>query len=207
MSQDAAVPGNPYVGPRPFNEDETLYGRAQDTEALVDLLTAERIVLLYSPSGAGKTSLIQASLIPELRKRQFHVLPSIVLKAGAHSPNGPPASPQEVAVGAPAGRIANRYVDTVLLSLPDRYRQPPSDRVHGYTGDPAREWELKDWLDPGADSSADRRAEVLIFDQFEEILTDPLVDEATRRDFFRQVGVALRDPWRWALFAMREDYL
>jgi hypothetical protein len=211
MSQDAAVPGNPYVGPRPFNEDETLYGRTQDTEALVDLLTAERIVLLYSPSGAGKTSLIQAALIPELRKRQFHVLPSIVLKANAHSPNGPPASQQADAVGATAGgsasRPTNRYVDTILLSLPDRYRQPPSDRVHGYTGDPAREWELKDWLDPGTDSAADRRAEVLIFDQFEEILTDPLVDEATRRDFFRQVGVALRDPWRWALFAMREDYL
>src|SRR5262249_21172218 len=91
--------------------------------------------------------------------------------------------------------------------LPDRYRQPPSDRVHGYTGDPAREWELKDWLDPGAGSSADRRAEVLIFDQFGEVLTNPLVDGATRGDFFRPVGVAPRDPRPWALFAMREDYL
>src|SRR5713226_4806267 len=104
MSQDHAVQGNPYVGPRPFNEGETLYGRAQDTEALVDLLTAERLVLLYAPSGAGKTSLIQASLIPQLRDRQFHVLPSIVLKASAHSANGSPAPAQELGVGASAAR-------------------------------------------------------------------------------------------------------
>src|SRR5256885_2104518 len=104
MNQNAAIQGNPYVGPRPFNEGETLYGRAQDTEALVDLLTAERIVLLYSPSGAGKTSLIQAALVPQLRERQFHVLPSILLKAAAPSTNGPSASVQEAAVGASAGR-------------------------------------------------------------------------------------------------------
>src|SRR5262245_32455288 len=217
MGQDSAVPGNPYVGPRPFNEGETLYGRTQDTESLLDLLTAERIVLLYSPSGAGKTSLIQAALIPQLRERQFDVLPSIVLKASALGTNGPPepVPPEESAVGAAAGRPANssanrpanRYVDTVLLSLADRYGQPPGNRAPGPADDRAREWELKDWLDPGVESSLDRRAEVLIFDQFEEVLTDPLVDEATRREFFRQVGTALRDPWRWALFAMREDYL
>ena len=41
---------------------------------LLDLLIAERIVLLYSPSGAGKSSLIHAGLIPRLREVGFQVL-------------------------------------------------------------------------------------------------------------------------------------
>ena len=32
-------------------------------------------MLLYSPSGAGKTSLIQAALIPRLTSAEFTVLP------------------------------------------------------------------------------------------------------------------------------------
>ena len=69
--------GNPYVGPASFRSGDPLYGRDQEREDLVDLLVAERIVLLYSPSGAGKTSLIQAALIPALRNDGFEVLPVI----------------------------------------------------------------------------------------------------------------------------------
>ena len=47
---------NPYVGPRAFQYGETLYGRDREVVELLDLVIAERIVLLYSPSGAGKTS-------------------------------------------------------------------------------------------------------------------------------------------------------
>ena len=49
---------NPYVGPRAFQDGETLYGRDREVAKLLNLLIAERIVLLYSPSGAGKTSLL-----------------------------------------------------------------------------------------------------------------------------------------------------
>ena len=53
---------------------------------LLDLLIAERIVLLYSPSGAGKTSLIQAALIPRLEKEGFQVLP--VMRVSLEPPLG-----------------------------------------------------------------------------------------------------------------------
>ena len=49
----------------------------QRDRRLRDLLIAERIVLLYSPSGAGKTSLLEAGLRPELERRDFHVLPTV----------------------------------------------------------------------------------------------------------------------------------
>ena len=48
---------------------------------------------------------------------------------------------------------------------------------------------------------------VLIFDQFEEILTADPFDLGTKQEFFREVGDALSRPGRWALFAMREDYV
>jgi hypothetical protein len=81
---------------------EKLYGRQRETAELLDLLIAERIVLLYSPSGAGKTSLVQAALIPELEAEVFRVLP--VMRPGL--------LPDEA---APAG--TNRYVLNLLLGL------------------------------------------------------------------------------------------
>ena len=62
-----AATRNPYVGPRPLELGERLWGRDEEIAALYFLLSAERIVLLHSPSGAGKSSLVQAGLIPRLR--------------------------------------------------------------------------------------------------------------------------------------------
>src|SRR3990172_6913374 len=76
MPENSTRP-NPYVGPRAFETGETLYGRDHEIRDLLDLLIAERIVLLYSPSGAGKSSLIHAGLTPRLREEGFHLLPVI----------------------------------------------------------------------------------------------------------------------------------
>src|SRR5262245_42298005 len=73
VSQVALV--NPFIGPRSFQSGEALYGRDREIRDLRGLLIAERIVLLHSPSGAGKTSLVHAALIPELEAQEFRVLP------------------------------------------------------------------------------------------------------------------------------------
>src|SRR6476620_2069924 len=80
---------------------------------LIDLLIAERIVLLYSPSGAGKTSLISAGLIPRLRERRFQVSPIVRVSLRPQTPIA----------------HANRYLLSTLQSLeaglrPDRQRPP-----------------------------------------------------------------------------------
>ena len=92
---------NPYVGPRSLRYGEHIYGRDREARQLFDLLIAERIVLLYSPSGAGKTSLIQAGLMPELEAEEFHVLPIIRVGRGAAHDAYP----------------CNPYVMSALLSL------------------------------------------------------------------------------------------
>jgi hypothetical protein len=58
-----------------------------------------------------------------------------------------------------------------------------------------------------AEEGKDGSSTLLVFDQFEEILTvDPLHPDE-KRVFFQTIGEALRDPSLWALFALREEYL
>ena len=54
---------NPYVGPRTIFTGELLYGRQNELRQLREQLLVDRIVVLHAPSGAGKSSLINAGLI------------------------------------------------------------------------------------------------------------------------------------------------
>src|SRR5678815_5913807 len=72
------TPIEPYVGPRSFRKDqrEFFFGRDEEADELVSIITAHSAVLMYSQSGAGKTSLVNAKLIPKLEEEEyFHVLP------------------------------------------------------------------------------------------------------------------------------------
>ncbi len=72
------TPIEPYVGPRSFRKEQRafFFGRDEESDELVSIITAHSAVLLYSQSGAGKTSLLNAKLIPKLEEEEtFHVLP------------------------------------------------------------------------------------------------------------------------------------
>ena len=71
--------GNPYVGPRPYERDDRqdFYGRNREARELRALIVAEREVLFYAQSGAGKTSLLNAMVIPALEEKGFHILPMV----------------------------------------------------------------------------------------------------------------------------------
>lgn len=179
---------NPYIGPRAFQNGETLYGRDREAMELLDLLIAERIVLLYSPSGAGKTSLIQAALMPRLEKEAFQVLP--VMRVSLLPPPDIKLPPS-----------VNRYVLSLLLCLEEALpagQHIPLAELAGV--------ELADYLDRRKTGPDGPAASVLIFDQFEEILTVDPTDRETKETFFAQVGAVLRKRHWWALFAMREEY-
>jgi hypothetical protein len=171
---------NPYVGPRAFRLGDPLYGREREVLELTDLLIAERIVLLHAPSGAGKTSLIQAAVVPALEKEGFRV-------SGHLRVNAVPQT----------GSLANKYAWSVIVGLADRESADPT--VHGTTT-------ITDFLE-GQDGGSNDHEHVLIFDQFEEILTLEPGDKDGQRAFFEDLGSALENLDRWALFAMREDYM
>jgi hypothetical protein len=58
-----------YPGVKPFEtaEQHIFFGRTNDIQTLYELVGVEKTVLLYSKSGLGKSSLINAGLIPRLR--------------------------------------------------------------------------------------------------------------------------------------------
>lgn len=178
---------NPYIGPRPFKESDSLYGRDRELKKLRDLLIAERIVLLHSPSGAGKTSLIRAALMPALREEEFRMFP--VIRVGL-----PPEQPN------PA--TGNRYLLSTLLSLEEEV-----DAGERLPLEELSRMNLAAYLERRKTPEAEKNGEVLIFDQFEEVLTVDPVDLAAKTEFFAQLGAALRCRYRWCLFAMREEYV
>ena len=190
MGESPAVPENPYVGPLPFTETDPLFGRDVEKVELLNILIAERIVLLYSPSGAGKTSLIQAGLLPELKVAHFRPLPIIRVNRVLE----PAISP-------------NRYVASAIAALNtsrDGTATFPTAELTGLTLD-GYLTRLESAAPSGPGGVAD--PVVLIFDQFEEILTADPTDLAAKEAFFAEVGAALQPRHRWALFAMREEHV
>jgi hypothetical protein len=67
----------PYVGPRPFERKDQshFFGRDGEASELSSNVIAHPVVILYSQSGAGKTSLLNAKLIPFLEQEGFEILP------------------------------------------------------------------------------------------------------------------------------------
>ena len=96
----------------------------------------------------------------------------------------------------------NRYILSTLLSLEE-------DRPEGEQIPLAQlaVMNLADYLDQRLTSEDKPPIGVLIFDQFEEILTLDPTDLQSKQEFFSQLGDALGASNRWALFSRREDYV
>jgi hypothetical protein len=185
----ASTPPSPYVGPRAFRDGELFFGRERDTAGVVNTLVAGRIVLLHSPSGAGKTSLVQAAVLPAMAKRNFQICAQLAPRFAAVRVNAPLPEALEV---------ENRYVASAVLGLAGHLVSDPA-QLRGWTIARALEERRREQEAP--------EQQLLVMDQFEEILTTDPTDFEGQRTFFRQLGDALDDDDRWALLAMREDYM
>lgn len=113
---------SPYVGPSPLNNEQVLFGRDAEIEELQWRLVADRIIVLYSPSGAGKTSLLTAKngLLTQLSAR-FDAMP--ILRVGGKG--GASAVAAILAQLQAAGKGEVKADDT-LLSYFDRIPLPPT---------------------------------------------------------------------------------
>ena len=183
---------NPYVGPSPFEQTDSpwFYGRDGEASELFSLTCAHPVVLFYSQSGAGKTSLINAGVIPRLKAEQIDVFP--VARVGVKLPKD-----------ASTKRIANVFVFNTLLSLEGKEKQRKFNQLGKMS--------LADYLKEQKHNG--QRAyfhplRVLIFDQFEELFTSFTEHWPKRESFFAGISEALKqDPFLRVVFAMREEYI
>ncbi len=171
----------PYVGPQPFDIDkrEFFFGRERESEDLFSLVTSYREVLVYAASGAGKTSLLNAGLLPRLKEEEIQVLgPSRVTGL----------MPESVRLAD----VANPFVFNVLRTWDEA----------GVNCERLLTQTLSDFL-PAAGPET-----VVIFDQLEEIFEAYPERWQSRQDFFEQVGRLLRErPAVRVVFSIRQDYL
>lgn len=65
-----------YPGPRPFEENDInlFFGRDKDKKNLLTFISVEQMLVVFSKSGLGKSSLINAAIIPELRKKNYEII-------------------------------------------------------------------------------------------------------------------------------------
>lgn len=181
----------PFPGPSPFSRSEArlFFGRDAEASKLVSMIIAHPVALLYAQSGAGKTSLINAKVIPLLEQRGCQVV-------------GPTRVGGEIPAQIDPEKVTNVFRLGVLLGL-----EGASTSLGTLAGT-----RLPDYLSGlGHNIPAEGRLpppRVLIIDQFEELFTSNEARWREREEFFEELGEACEADRRLrVLLAMREEYI
>ena len=146
MSDSYRYPG---VRPFTFGDARLFFGRKTDINRLVRYLKTEDLVVLHGKSGLGKSSLINAGILPFLQKRKD---PYTQVKVRFNSYN--PKAPRNLFT------IFNQSLNrkhNLLDDIPSKYVSP----LHAF-----KSWEY-------ANREEGPHRFLLILDQFEELFTYP----------------------------------
>ena len=186
----AAADQTPYVGPRPFgrNEKDLFFGRDRETRDLCSLVVAHPIVLLYAASGAGKSSLLNAGLIPLLEARGYEVLPSARVSG-------------RIRDAVNNAGVDNVYAFNILSSWAGPSVDPRDlvkvDIASFLASRPHRK-----------DAAGEPVLRVALLDQFEELFTFARERWQERAALIRQLAEALeRDPLLRIVLVMRREFV
>src|SRR5215470_7502580 len=186
----AAADQKPFVGPRPFGRDEKdlFFGRDCEARDLCSLVVAHPLVLLYAASGAGKSSLVNAGLIPLLEARGYEVLP-------------PARVSGRIPDAIKTNEVDNVYVFNVLSSWAGSSVDPRKLVKVDIAGFLASRLHRKD----AADEPVLR---VILLDQFEELFTFAPERWHERAALIRQLVEALaRDSLLRVVLVMRREFV
>jgi WD40 repeat protein len=197
----------PYVGPRPFEESNRhlFFGRDGEANELMSLVVAHPAVLVYAQSGAGKTSILNAKLIPLLKEQGYEVLPLARIQ-GLENENASNIFVFNTILSWAEGENdeSSEFLQMTLSEflkkrphvqkVPDLAPKSPADEADDADENTAPDtWEFPRFV---------------IFDQFEELFTSYQSQWEKKREFFEQVRDALDDDYLLrVVFVMREDYI
>ncbi len=209
----------PYVGPRPFDEEDKdlFFGRDAEANDLFSLIVAHPAVLVYAQSGAGKTSLLNAKIIPSLKREAYEVLPIArvqgidnetaaniyvfnTLKSWADGQSAEPPELDQMSLAEFLRRRPHvqKVRDVAFRELDDEQINVKSQEMVEAQESPETPAIPESWELP----------RFAVFDQFEELFTSYPRRWEQRRGFFEQVREALdQDYLLRVVFMMREDYI
>lgn len=163
-----------YPGVKPFETAERalFFGRDRDIEDLLDLIWLEKLVVLFGKSGYGKSSLLNAGILPAL---EDEVAP-VVVRLGSYNPGQIPM---------PLENLRKR-IDEIL---PDN---PEAAFLNAIPGTESL------WRQIKRKQSHGQYRFVLIFDQFEEFFTYPVAEQNAFKEqladlLYTEVPQTIRD--------------
>lgn len=144
-------PQKRYPGVKPFetSERDLFFGRDRDIEDLWNLMWLSKLVVLFGKSGYGKSSLINAGILPEISKEEATV--PIVVRLGAYL-EGQTPSP----------------LDNLYQQIQEQFDDNPEADFLNMLDLP-----LTLWHRIKRKQSTQQHRFIFIFDQFEEFFTYP----------------------------------
>ena len=173
--------GGPYVGARPFQQADRWWfcGREPEIKALADLWRANRLTVLLGPAAGGKTSLLQAGVLPLVSGQRYEVLP-----------------PGRVSYGTtfPAAALPEHNPYTLALLRSWTPGEAPS-RLVSLT--------VEEFVRRRAERHD--RTILAVIDQAEELLVDSGPRQGHRRRFFAELTAAMATVPRFHLLMMLRE--
>ena len=202
-----------YPGVSPFetHQADQYFGRARDVQDLYELILLEKMVVLFGKSGYGKSSLLNAGIIPKL------------------SPANAARAQQFIPIVVRFAAYTKDSLRTPVMKIKDRLTQffsntPTSTMPVGFESISDTLW----YHFKARQTTATNPKYILIFDQFEEFFTYPKEQQVLFREqlaelLFTEIPQSLRERWDelndaeqeflseelnvCAVFAIREDRL
>ncbi|MEV5413739.1 tetratricopeptide repeat protein [Thermopolyspora sp. NPDC052614] len=180
---------NPYVGLRPYGagDQDRFFGRSRESREVSHLWQSNRLVVLYGPSGIGKTSLLHAGVLPALPSDRIDVLP---IGRASHGSSFPTAAlPRH-----------NPFTFALLSSW------SPTDSPLRLSGLTVAEFLRR--RPRKSDRYGDAVPLLCAIDQFEDVLAPGTPWTRHRDAFLGQLGDATKEfPHLRLLISIREDSL
>ncbi len=185
-----AADRNPYVGPRAFTHDDAdlFFGRPREIRDLTSLVIAHPAVLLYGASGAGKSSLLNAGVIPLLEKRGWEVIPPSRLRA-------------RIPDAIRGSDVDNVYVFNLLSGWAGPGTDPGALVHTDIAGFLAR-------LPRAKQETGEPVPRVIVLDEFEDLFTFAPERWLERDGLIRQLAAVLdADPHSRTVLAIGEEFI
>ena len=147
------------------------------TEEIISLIMAHDTLIIYAQSGAGKTSIINAQIGPNLEKDGFKILPIARVKIVSDIPYESLLANTDSSMPV----APNIYMFNALHSM-----KPEVEPQH-FANQSLTHF-LEKYYPPEKDKIGKNLPQILIFDQFEEIFAARIKDYGIQQEeFFKQI--------------------